>query len=79
MITAKVNHNWKRNTLSIESDKRKNVIDLRNQAVSQELASEGGELGMDEGRKGMEPTNEGVLKLEDCSEDEMRSLNELFH
>lgn len=52
--------------------------------MSEELAPldsefEGGELGMDKGRKGMKPNDEGVLKLEDCSEDETSSLNGLFH
>lgn len=84
LIMAKTNHNWKKNTLSIKSEGHKYVIDLRNQAVSEELASsdlefEGGELGMNEGRKDMEPNNEGLLELEHCSDDEMSSLNRLFH
>lgn len=39
LITAKASHNWKCSTLSIESEGRKYIIDLRNQAVSEELAS----------------------------------------
>lgn len=52
--------------------------------MSEELASsnsefEGGKFGVDEGRKDIEPNIEGVLKLEDFSEDETSSLNGLFH
>ena len=84
LIAAKANHNWKRNTLSIENNGRKYVIDLKNQAVSEELASsgsesDGGESDVDEGRKAMEPNTKGILELESCSEDETSSLNGLFH
>lgn len=34
LVTAKVNHNWKRNTLSMEKGGQKYVIDLRTQMVS---------------------------------------------
>ncbi len=65
--------------LSLESGKRKFVINLRTQIVSEEMASESGsdkEIGgMDEGRDRMEPSDEGVLELEGCSEDDLDSLN----
>lgn len=87
LIMAKANHNWKKNTLSIESEGSKYVIDLRNQAVSEELASSDSdsddshdyEWGSEDGKGKMEPNDEGVLELEDCSEDETSSLNGLFH
>lgn len=47
--------------------------------ASSESKLEDEELGIDEGRKGMEPNDEGVLELEDCSKDEKSSLNGLFH
>lgn len=64
---AKANHTWKRNTLSIENEGRKYVIDLRKQEVSEELTSsdsefEGGKLGMDEGRKDIGAMTKGCLK-----------------
>ena len=67
-MTAKANHNWKWNTLSMESGGKKFTIDLRTQLVSEELASssrlesEGENDPRDEARHGMEP-NEGVLNL----------------
>lgn len=39
MVAAKVNHNWKKNVLSMESGGRKFSIDLRTQVVSEEMAS----------------------------------------
>lgn len=39
LIAAQTNHNWKKNTLCIESEGQKYVIDLKNQPVSEELAS----------------------------------------
>ena len=30
LVTAKATHNWQRNTLSIESEGRKYIIDLKN-------------------------------------------------
>ena len=75
LVVAKATHNWKQNTLSIESKGIKYIIDLRNQSVSQDLASnfEG------EDYEGMEPDEEGVFQLEECSEDDTSSLNGLFH
>lgn len=85
LIAARVSHNWKRNMLSMESGGRKFVIDLRTQVVSEELASssksesEGEPSRIDEGKQKMEPDDEGVLELEGCFEDEVGSLNRLFH
>lgn len=84
---AKANHNWKRNTLSIESDGHKYVIDLRNQSVSEELESSNSdsedsnrwEWGSAGDRGGKEPNEEGVLELDECSEDGTSSLAGLFH
>lgn len=39
LVTTKVNHNWKKNTLSMEKAGRKYVIDLRTQVIREELAS----------------------------------------
>lgn len=82
MIAAKATHNWKRNTLSIENRGRKYTIDLKNQAVSEDLASSASESGGesdDDERKLMEQDEEGVLEIGSCSEDETSSLNGLFH
>ena len=38
LVTAKVNHNWKKNILSMESGGQKFSIDLRTQIVSKEMA-----------------------------------------
>lgn len=85
LVKAKVNHNWK-NTLSMEKDGRKYVIDLMNQAVTEELASDSESKDLNrwewdsyEGRDNMEPNNEGVFELDGCSEDDICSLNGLFH
>lgn len=61
--------------LSIETEGRKYITNLRNQSVSQDLAldSEG------ENYEGMEPNEEGVLRLGECSDDNTSSLNGLFH
>ena len=40
LVIAKATHNWKRNTLSIESEGRKYIIDLKNQSISQDMASD---------------------------------------
>lgn len=80
LVTAKVDHNWKKNTLSIESEGNKYVIDLRNQQVSQEMASDSDSEGNTVREKGeIEPNGEGVLRLGNCSEDETSSLSGLFH
>lgn len=68
----------------IENKGKNYVIDLRNQAVSEEIASfdsklEGGEIGEGEERGFMDPTDEGVLDLQHYSEDETSSLNGPFH
>ena len=65
LVAAKATQNWKWNTLAIESEDRKYIIDLKNQSVSQDLASDS--EGEDYG--GMEP-DEGVLRLGECSEDD---------
>lgn len=39
LVTAKANHNWKRNTLSMENGGKKFTIDLRTQLVSEEIVS----------------------------------------
>lgn len=66
-----------RKTLSIESEGKKYIIDLQNQVVSQEVASDSwSEMGED---GEMEPNEEGVLRLGNCSEDETSSINGLFH
>ena len=59
LVVAKATHNWKWNTLTIESEGKKYTIDLKNHTVSQELASDSEE----EEYEGMEPNEEGVLKL----------------
>lgn len=71
----------------MESEGRKYVIDLRNQVVSEELASSDSDSddshnwkwGSQNGRKRMEPDDEGVLELEGYSEDETSSIIGLFH
>ena len=75
MVVAKATHNWKQNTLSIESEGRKYIIDLKNQSVSQDLASD----SEGEDYVGMEPDEEDVLRLGEFSEDDTSSLNGLFH
>ena len=83
LVQAKVNHDWKKNTLSIERRGRRFIIDLHTQMVGEEAASsdsEGESENDDEGKKRMEPDKEGVLRLEGgSSEDDLDSLNELFH
>lgn len=83
-MAAKVNHDWKKNNLLMESGGRKFAIDLRTQIVSEEMAlssefKSDGEHRTDEGRAHMDPNDEGVLELEECSGDETSSLNGLFH
>lgn len=85
LVTAKANHNWKRNTLSMESGGKKFTIDLRTQLVSEEIASssesdsKGENDQRDEGRDEMEPNSEGVLRLGEYAKDDADSLNSLFH
>lgn len=82
LIAAKATHNWKRNTLSIENRGRKYTIDLKNQAVSEDLASSASDSrgdSDDDERKTMEPNEEGVLEIGSCLEDETSSLSGLFH
>ena len=75
LVATKATHNWKRNTLSIESEGRKYIKDLKNRSVSQDLASDS--KGEDYG--GMELDEEGVLRFRECLEDDTSSLNGLFH
>lgn len=77
LVTVKATHNWKYNTLSIESKVKKYTIDLRNQSVSQDMASDLEPEG--EGQEGVEPDQEGVLILGEFLEVEVSSLNGLFH
>lgn len=84
LITVKVDYNWKHNVLSIESQGRKYVIDLRTQVVSEELASSDSEpkdreWSIEEGRERIKHIDEGVSELEDCLEDETSSLNGQFY
>lgn len=54
-MAAKANHNWKWNTLSMESGGKKFTIDLQTQLVSEELASSSGsesKVGMTHETKG---------------------------
>lgn len=58
LISAKLNHNEKRNTLSIESEGWKNVINLRSQGMRRELTSsdskfDEGDFEMNEQRRTM--------------------------
>lgn len=87
LVTTKVNHNWKKNTLSMEKGGQKYIIDLRTQVIDEELASSDSdsedsnswEWDSYEGKDKMEPNDEGVLELDGCSEDDICSLNGLFH
>lgn len=81
LVAAKANHNWKKNTLSMEKAGRRYTIDLKTQLVSEELASESesDEDDTDEGKEGREPDDEGILGIQACSEDETDSLRGLFH
>ena len=83
LIQAKVKHDWKKNTLSIERRGRRFIIDLHTQMVGEKATSsdsEGEGGGDDEWKKRMEPDEEGVLRLEKGSnEDDLDSVNRLFH
>lgn len=52
---------------------------MNEELASSRSESDGGESYTDEGRKSMEPNDEGVLELESCSDNETNSLNGLFH
>ena len=81
-MQAKVKHDWKRNTLSMECGGRRFIIDLHTEMVGEEatlLDLEGECESDDEGKKRMEP-DEGVLRLEQGSnEDDLDLVNGLFH
>ena len=70
--------------MSIKSGGRKFVINVKTQMMSEEFASlleleSKGELRGVEGKLRMKLNDEGILELEGCSEDDMDSLNKLFH
>ena len=83
LVQEKVKHDWKRNTLSMERGGRRFIIDLHTQMVGEETALsdlEGESENDDEGKKRMEPDEEGVLRLEGgLNEDDLDLLNGLFH
>ena len=73
LVQEKVKHDWKKNTLSMEHGGRRFIIDLHTQMVGEEAASsdsKGEGEGDDEGKKRMEPDEEGVLRLEGGSNDD---------
>ena len=82
-MQARVKHDWKRNTLSMEKGGRRFIIDLHTQMVGEEVASsdsEGEGENDDEGKRRMEPDDEGVLRLEGGStDDDLDSVNGLLH
>lgn len=81
LIQAKVKHDWKRNTLSMEGGGQRFIIDLHTQMVGEEAASSNSESeGEDdnEGKKRMEP-DEGVLRLGGSNDDDLDSVNGLLH
>ena len=79
LVQAKVKHDWKRNTLSMESKGRKFIIDLQTQMVGEEDLSSDSEAEDDEKQR-MEPDKEGVLQLEGGStDDDLDSVNGLLH
>ena len=80
LIQAKVKHDWKKNTLSLESKGKKYVIDLHTQMVGEEALSSDSKGEEDEGRQCLEPDQEGVLRLEGGSiDDDLDSVSGLFH
>ncbi len=82
LVQARVKHDWKKNTLSMERRGRRFIIDLHTQMVDEvaSLDSKGEGGGDDEGKKRMEANEEGVLRLEEgLNEDDLDSLNGLFH
>ena len=81
-MQAKVKHDWKRNTLSMEQGGRRFIIDLHTQNVGEEATSsdsEGECENDDEGKKRMEPDEEGVLRLGGSTDDDLDSKNGLLH
>ncbi|MFA1068230.1 hypothetical protein ACDI57_27800, partial [Klebsiella pneumoniae] len=79
LVQAKVKHDWKKNTLSMESKGRKFIIDLHTQMVGEEAVSFDSEEE-DEGKQRLEPNEEGVLRLEGGStNNDLDSVNGLFH
>lgn len=81
-MQAKVKHDWKRNTLSIEKGGRRFIIDLHTQMVGEEAASsdsKGKGESDDEGKKRMEPDEEGVLRLGGSTDDDLDSVNGLLN
>lgn len=83
-MEAKVNHNWKKNIMSMESGGQQFAIDLQTLIVSEEMTSSSKfksnrEHRMDEGRARMDLTDEGILELEECSGDDTSSMNRLLH
>ena len=60
----------------------KSIIDLHTEMVGEDMASLDfeGEEGDDEGKRRMEPKEEGILKLEGGpDDDDLDSLNGLLH
>ena len=81
-MQAKVKHDWERNTLSMEKGGRRFIIDLHRQMVGEEAVSsdsEGEGENDDEGKKRMEPDDEGVLRLGGSTDDDLDSVNGLLH
>ena len=82
LVQAKVKHDWKRNTLSMECGGIRCIIDLHTQMVGEETASsdsEGEGESDDEGKKRMELDEEGVLRLGGSTDDDLDSVNGLLH
>ena len=78
-MQAKVKHDWKRNTLSMERRGRRFIIDLHTQMVGEEAGLSDSEEE-DKGKKQIEPDEEGVLWLEGgLKDDDLDSVNRLFH
>ena len=79
LVQVRVKHDWKMNTLSMESGGRRFTINFHTQMVGEEATSSDSEgEGANEGR--MEPDEEGVLRLGGgLSDDDLDSINGLFH
>lgn len=60
LIKEKLKHDWKKNTLSMESRGQRFIIDLHTQMVGEEVGSFDSE-GEDEGKKRMKLDEEGAL------------------
>ena len=80
LVQAKVKHDWKRNTLSMERGGRRFIINLHTQMVGEVASSdsEGEGESDNEGKKRMEP-DEGVLGLGGSNDDNLDLVNGLFH